>query len=139
MVRASGQIMNFKLIFIFWAVMVVIAIVNGYFGQAVVSKALGDYGSHLYRTFFIIAVIFVFSNVYIRKTGLGGELTPALLTGLSWLALSITFEFGFGHFVFGFPWEKITGEYRLSEGRLWALVLASEVIAPVVNSFILRP
>lgn len=139
MVRASDQIMDFKLVFIFWAVMVVIAIVNGFFGQFVVSKALGDYGSHLYRTFFIITVIFVFSNVYVRRSGLNGEIAPALLTGLSWLALSITFEFGFGHFVFGLPWEKIIGEYRLNEGRLWSLVLASEVIAPVVNAFFLKP
>lgn len=128
--------MNFKLAFIFWAVMVVIAIVNGFFAQMAVSKVIGDYGSHLYRTFFMIAVIFIFSNAYIHRIGAGGNLAPALLTGFFWLSLSVVFEFGFGHYVFGLPMEKIAGEYRITQGRLWSLVLASEVIAPVLNAYL---
>lgn len=126
--------MNLLIVFLFWAVMVVIAIVNGYFGQAVATKVLGPYGAHLYRVFVIIAVIFIFSNFYLGLVG--GDSSIALKTGLIWLASSIIFEFGFGHFVFGIPWEKFREEYNIFEGRLWGLVLASEVIAPVLNAWL---
>lgn len=133
--------MHLKLAFIFWAVMVAIAIANGYLGETVIARSLGDYGAHLYKTFFIIAVIFIGSNIYVRKTG--GAPTwwgPAVSAGVLWLACSITFEFIFGHYVFGFPWERLFRDYRIWEGRLWSLVLASEIVAPLVNAyFINRP
>lgn len=129
--------MNFKLTFLFWFIMVVIAIINGYFGQTVVAKAIGDYGAHLYKTFFIIIVIFIMSRIYVNLTA-GGPVwyMPALATGIFWLCCSIIFEFLFGHYVFGFPWDKLLADYRIWEGRLWSLVLASEVIAPVINAYL---
>jgi len=130
--------MHIKLAFIFWLVMVAAAIANGYFGQSVVSKIIGDYGSHLYRTFFIIAVIFVFSRAYVLKTkGIGEWYAPAY-AGVQWLISSIIFEFIFGHYVFGFSWEKLIAEYRIQEGRLWSLVLASEVIAPLTWAYLIN-
>lgn len=131
--------MNFKLAFAFWFAMVVIAVANGFFGSLVVSKHLGDYGSHLYKTFFIIAVIFVFSRFYLKLATPGDVwYQPALSTGLFWLASSVIFEFLIGHFVFGFPWERLIHDYRIHEGRLWSLVLASEVTAPLLNAYIMR-
>ncbi|MBI5642149.1 MAG: hypothetical protein HY954_01590 [Deltaproteobacteria bacterium] len=129
--------MNLKLAFLFWFVMVVIAIINGVFSEFVVSKALGDYGSHLYRTFFAIAVIFIASRIYLKVGYPGGYFTPAIYTGILWVCLSLTFEFGFGHYVFKMPLEKIILEYRIQEGRLWSLVIASEFLAPLANAWLL--
>lgn len=127
--------MNLKLAFVFWFAMVVIAIVNGVFAETVLIKALGDYGSHIYRTLFIITVIFIGSRLYLRKAAGGGEIfTLALSAGFLWLFSSLIFEFIFGHYVFRLPWERIISEYRIREGRLWALVIASEVISPLVNA-----
>lgn len=131
--------MNIKLAFLFWFVMVLIAIANGFFGQFVLEKVIGDYATHIYKTIFIIAVIFVFSRFYVRWTAGDSPIWyfPALAAGLQWLFSSIIFEFFVGHYVFRFPWERLFADYRIWEGRLWSLVLASEVIAPLVNAYIL--
>lgn len=131
--------MNLKVAFVFWIIMVLIAIANGFFGQFVMTRFLGDYGSHLYRTFFAVAVIFIASHIYVRYTGIAGIYAPAVLTGLFWAASSLTFEFGFGHYVFKLPWEKITSEYDISNGRLWSLVIISEALSPFLNAFIFKP
>ncbi|MFQ5736428.1 MAG: hypothetical protein ACE5GY_06145 [Thermodesulfobacteriota bacterium] len=132
--------MNLKLAFIFWFVMVVIAIANGFFGDLVVSRLIGGYRAHLYKTFFIITVIFVFSRVYLRMSWAGGlpVYLPALSAGLLWLSCSIIFEFIIGHYVFRFPWSKLFADYRIWQGRLWSLVLASEVALPLLNAYLLR-
>lgn len=119
--------------------MVAIAIANGAIGEFLVSRLAGGYVSHLYRTSVIITVIFFFSRAYLRRAVEGPvPYTYALSAGLLWLVSSIIFEFIFGHYVFGFSWERILTEYRVSEGRLWALVLASEVAAPLLNAYFLR-
>ena len=131
--------MNLPLAFLFWAVMVVIAIINNFVGEKLVKGLAGDYASHLYRTFFIIAVIFFFSRVYLKKTAANGSIyLTAISAGLAWLASSLVFEFIAGHYVFGLPWERILADYRIGRGRLWSLVLASEVVAPLVNAYLLR-
>ncbi len=131
--------MTLPLAFLFWAVMVVIAIINGIIGENFVKGLAGDYTAHLYKTFFIITVIFVFSRFYLKKAAAGGaSIYPAALSaGLLWLASSLTFELLAGHYIFGFPWEKLTSDYRIWRGRLWSLVLASEVVAPFFNAWLL--
>lgn len=135
--------MNLPLAAAFWAVMVVIAIANGIFGEQVVAKAFGAYASHLYKTAVIIAVIFFFSRVYLKwavPAGYAGgaPYTYAVSAGLLWLASSILFEFFAGHYIFGFSWERLFADYRITKGRVWILVLASEVVGPLVNAYLMR-
>lgn len=129
--------MNLKTAFVFWFVMVLIAIANGFFGEKVVSRHIGDYGAHLYKTAFIIIVIFIGARIYVTRFAPEPLMTSALAAGLLWFFCSMTFEFIFGHYVFGFPWEKLVADYRIWQGRLWSLVLASEIIAPVLNAWLL--
>lgn len=135
--------MDLKLAFIFWFVMVLIAIGNGFFGDLVVARLIGDYMAHLYKTFFIITVIFIGARIYVLKTAaLAAHGAPwyqsALSAGLLWLCSSIVFEFIVGHYIFRFPWHKLLADYRIWEGRLWSLVLASEVAMPLLNAWLLK-
>lgn len=130
---------DMKLAFFVWVAMVVIAIANGIFGEKVVSPAIGAYPGHLYRVGVACAVIFAFGHYYALKTA-GGDpwyLGP-LAAGVQWFFSSLIFEFLFGHYVFGLPWQKITSEYRIMEGKLWSLVLLSELVAPVINAWFLK-
>ncbi len=130
--------MNPKLAFLFWFIMVVIAIANGLFGQFVLEKIIGDYATHLYKTFFIITVIFVFSYFYVRLTSADSPLWyfPALAAGVQWLLSSLVFEFLAGHYIFRLPWEKLVADNRIWEGRIWSLVFVTEVLAPLVNAYL---
>ena len=129
--------MNIRLALIFWAVLVAIAVANDFFGRGVVARAAGDYLSHLYRVFFIITVIFIASGIYLRMYPQENIYGVALGTGLLWLTLSLIFELGVTHYVFRMPWDKILPEYSIAQGRLWTLVLASEVAMPLLNAYLI--
>ncbi len=130
--------MNYLTAFIFWFVMVLIAIGNGFFGDKVVSRHIGGYGAHLYKTVFIIIVIFIGARIYVTRFADEPLYASALSAGLLWFLCSMTFEFLFGHYIFGFTWERLLADYRIWQGRLWSLVLASEIIAPLLNAWLMK-
>jgi hypothetical protein len=56
----------------------------------------------------------------------------AAAIGLSWLALTLAFEFALGRFVSGLSWRQMLAEYDLTAGRLWLLVPLWVALAPYV-------
>jgi hypothetical protein len=50
--------------------------------------------------------------------------------GLFWVALTLLFEFVFGHFVFGKSWSEIIQVFNIKNGNLFILVLSVTAIAP---------
>jgi len=54
----------------------------------------------------------------------------ALAIGGMWLAMTIAFEFGFGHYMAGHSWRKLFSDYNLLRGRVWSLVLAGIFFLP---------
>lgn len=112
-----------------WFPMVLIAIVNGAFRQGVLVGWFSNLGAHQVSC---LTAIFLFWGY----TWVIGRLWPlpsarqALAVGFVWLLLTITFEFGFGHYVLGHPWERLLQEYNLSAGRLWVLVLLAVFLLP---------
>jgi hypothetical protein len=54
------------------------------------------------------------------------------LIGALWIALTVTFEFSFGHFVEGLSVDTMLADYNMLNGRLFILMLLSAFIAPVV-------
>ncbi len=53
-------------------------------------------------------------------------------TGVSWLILTILFEFVFGHYVVGHSWEHLLADYNILAGRLWSLVLLWTIVGPYI-------
>ena len=47
----------------------------------------------------------------------------ALSVGGMWVALSVLFEFGFGHFVEGDSWADLLENYDVTDGNIWILIL----------------
>jgi len=64
--------------------------------------------------------------------------SQALFMGITWVILTIGFEFIAGHYAFGNSWEKLLADYNILNGRIWSLVLLIEFIAPLLSNFILR-
>ena len=54
----------------------------------------------------------------------------ALLIGGIWLIMTVAFEFIFGHYVMGHPWNKLFCDYNMLKGRVWLLVLIWTSAAP---------
>ena len=55
----------------------------------------------------------------------------ALSVGALWLALTLAFEFGVGHYGFGKAWSELLADYDLSRGRIWLAVLVVTLLAPL--------
>jgi uncharacterized membrane protein YgdD (TMEM256/DUF423 family) len=124
--------MKSGLAIVLWVIVAVVAVANGYFGNTVVAGQLGDYGAHVYKTVVVILAVFLMAWIYARQTRGAEWAGEALAVGILWLGLTIVFEFVFGHYVLHNPWETLIADYRIWKGRLWSLVLLSELFAPLL-------
>ncbi len=114
-----------------WLGLPVIGIINGFIRQAGYRNLLGDLAAHQVST----ATAILFFALYVWWLNQRWPLTSAqeaLTVGLLWLALTMAFEFLFGHYVMGNSWERLLYDYNLLQGRVWVLVLIWITISPYV-------
>ena len=115
---------------LFWVVLAAVGVANGTVRQLGYGPHMDPDAAHVVSCFTAIALIMVATRIYAAWEG--PRLTPgrAGAVGASWVALTILFEFGFGHYVMGHPWSRLLADYDFTAGRLWVLVLASIGITP---------
>jgi hypothetical protein len=114
-----------------WFAFPFIAILNGALRELTYKKIVGDLPGHQISTatgifFFGIIFYFIFNKWKIESV------KHAIFIGIIWLGLTILFEFGFGHYIMGNPWQKLLHDYNLAEGRVWSLFLVWITIAPYI-------
>ena len=112
-----------------WLFLPVIGILNGTIRELFFKKYLAELPAHQLSTFSRIILFGCFIGFVTQKWPFTSG-TKALKVGFIWLILTIWFEFGFGHYVVGDPWQKLLHDYNLLEGRVWTLVLLWITIAP---------
>ena len=114
-----------------WLVILVLAILNGALRQGVLIPRLGDQVGRLLSPILLAALVFIAARIFVpwvRPT----SSRDAWVVGVSWLAMTLAFEFLAGHYLFGDPWERLLAEYNVARGRLWVLVPITTLIAPVL-------
>lgn len=119
LLRASG----------IWLVIVVAAVANGLFREAVLVPLTGAAAALPLSGILlsILVVLVAFATVAF----LGAPAPRTLwLVGLFWVALTLAFEFLFGHFVAGKPWREILQVFDVGSGNLFLLVLVVTALAP---------
>jgi hypothetical protein len=113
-----------------WLILVVLAILNGSIRNLVVTPRVGEHAGHLISTVTLSAAILVVAWLAIGWIG-PTDRQAAIAVGLFWLALTVLFEFGAGHYVFGNSWARLLADYNVLAGRVWVVVLLVTVLAPV--------
>ena len=111
-----------------WVVLLCLAIVNGGFREGVLIPRVGAQAGHVISTLMLCALILLATYVtmpWIRPSGA----RSTIIIGLSWLALTLAFEFGFGRFR-GRSWAELLVDYNVFKGRVWVLVLITTMLAP---------
>lgn len=104
-------------------------ILNGALREVLRMPALGPYRGMLASGALLCAAIFVAS--YLAATSLGcGAVADCWAVGALWLALTVSFEIGFGRFVQQRSLSELLGAYTFEGGNLWPLVLLVLVLAP---------
>jgi lysylphosphatidylglycerol synthetase-like protein (DUF2156 family) len=114
-----------------WIPMVPIAIANGAMREALFRKRLGELRAHQLScaTGILLFALYVWALVRIWPPASSGQ---ALAIGIIWLALTVAFEFSFGHFARGLSWGELLSDYNILAGRLWVLVLLWVTVAPYI-------
>jgi hypothetical protein len=120
-----------------WVGLVVVALLNAGFREVVLAPSVGDYVAHVTSTGTLLTAVAVIAYLYFgRYTDHSvGELVAI---GLAWTALTVLFEFGFGHYVMGTPWHVLVADYNLLAGRVWLLVPLSMAAFPLLFGRVLR-
>jgi hypothetical protein len=114
-----------------WIPMIPIAIINATIREVVYKKYLGDLLAHQVSTASGILLLALYVWLITHFWPIASS-QQALIIGFIWLALTVAFEFIFGHYVMGNPWSKLLADYNILAGRVWILVLVWITIAPFV-------
>jgi hypothetical protein len=119
-----------------WLPLVLLAILNGTLRELGYKRFMKELHAHQIST--LIGMVLV--AIYVWIMGLIWpieSLTQAIQIGGIWLLLTILFEFGFGHFIMGHPWEKLFFDYNIFAGRVWLLFILWTAVSPAVFFLIL--
>jgi hypothetical protein len=114
-----------------WIAMVFIAIGNGILRETTYGKVLPELQAHQVST--LTAVLFF--GLYIWGLSEVFPLTStinAVIIGVIWLGLTVSFEFVFGHYVAKHSWHKLLEDYNILAGRMWLVVLMWIALAPLL-------
>ena len=117
-----------------WFVLLGAAVVNGGIREAWIVPRLGIFAGHVVSTLLLCAFILTISWFLIDWVS-PDRMAVALAIGAFWLALTVAFEFGAGHYLFGTTWEALLADYDVSRGRVWPLVLVATLLAPLLAAW----
>lgn len=114
-----------------WCLLLVAAVANGAFREALLVPRLGNLAGHVVSTLLLCALIVAIAWFTIDWVS-PDRIAAALTIGALWLVLTVAFEFGAGHYLLGRPWEILLADYDVLHGRVWPLVLVFTLLAPLV-------
>ena len=114
-----------------WPGMVLLAILNATLREKLYRPHVSELLAHQISTVSLMALLAIYlwmlSGFFRIESSSQG-----LAIGMLWLALTVAFEFLFGHLVMGHSWEALLHDYNLARGRIWPLALIWTAAAPYV-------
>ncbi|MGB5082310.1 MAG: hypothetical protein WBO23_16400 [Burkholderiales bacterium] len=112
-----------------WLAILVLAVLNGTLREKILMPSLGSFGALVASGIILSGCIFL--AAFAGAPWFGKLAPPAwALIGLSWLALTLAFEFGFGRFVQHKAWTELFAAYTFKGGNIWPLVLVVILVSP---------
>ncbi len=121
-----------------WLLLAVLAILNGILRNATYARAVGEYAGHVLSSLIFVVAVFAVTYAFLRLARADYRLGDLLAVGAMWLAMTVAFEFLFGHYVAGHPWSRLVADYNILKGRAWALVLLAVFLAPSIMGRLAR-
>ena len=113
---------------IIWFALLVVAVVNGAFREALLIPRFGSQAGHIVSTLMLSAAILIVTYLAVPWIQ-PGSLRGTIAIGVAWLVLTLAFEFGFGR-VRGKAWAELLVDYDVFKGQIWVLVLITTAVAP---------
>ncbi len=114
-----------------WLGLMVIGIANGVLRVGTYGKVMAELTAHQLSTLsgaiLMGLYVWLLSRIWPLQSA-----EQAWAVGFIWLFMTICFEFLFGHYVIGHPWQKLLHDYNFLEGRVWLFILIWTTVAPYV-------
>jgi hypothetical protein len=117
--------------FLVWRVLVLLAIANGGVREVVLTPRLGPRAGHIISTISLSMIILLVAWLTVRWIA-PPDSRQALMLGVGWACLTLSFEFLAGHYWFHHSWSELLADYSLRRGRIWPLVLVAAALAPLI-------
>jgi hypothetical protein len=114
-----------------WFAIMLIAIVNGAARDVLLAPRLGDAVARALSCVTLAAMIVLVTWVALPWIH-PASIRDAWTVGGMWLAMTLTFEFVAGHYLFHTEWFTLLADYNFLKGRLWILVLVATTTAPAL-------
>ena len=117
---------------VIWFALIGSEFIHGTLRTIFLVPSVGDFRSRQIGVFTGSILILVVAYVlmpWIHATGR----RPLVLVGIFWLALTVVFEFSFGHFVFGRSWVDLASDYNLFRGGFLLIGMAVLTFSPVIT------
>ena len=114
-----------------WAGGSVLGIANGVVRERVLRRRLDEPRANRLSAFSLIALLALYFDRLQRRWPIRTARRAAEI-GATWAALTVLFEFGFGHYVDRKSWEELVANYDVRSGHLWPLVLLWIGVGPAV-------
>lgn len=112
-----------------WFLLALVAVANGIIRQTTYGKFVPELAAHQISTVTAILasgiLVWFASRFWPFETA-----AQAWTIGLLWLAMTVAFEFGFGHFIAGHSWGQLLADYNILNGRVWSLFLVWVTVLP---------
>jgi hypothetical protein len=121
-----------------WVGASVLGVANGATRELTYADAVGDKAAHVISTASLLALLGGYVCLLQRRWPLGSR-REALSVGAAWGALTVVFEFGFGHWVDGDSWSELLENYDVTAGRVWVVVPAAMVVGPELARRLVEP
>ena len=112
-----------------WLAIVVVAILNGVFREKILTPTVGANISLPLSGILLSAMTFLVTLTFISFIG-SFESKVYIFIGIFWVALTLSFEFLFGHYVVGKSWKEIIQVFNILKGDLFIVVLFISAISP---------
>ncbi len=120
-----------------WALLLGFAVINGLFRQRVLEPALGPEPAHVLATTTLAGAVFVAALFFVTLSSAQFPTSELLVIGLLWAVLTGLLELGLG-LARGLPSSELLADYDVTRGRLFGLVLLSEIVSPPIAGFLRR-
>ncbi|MDN7123441.1 hypothetical protein J6I90_00930 [Pseudidiomarina sp. 1APP75-32.1] len=113
-----------------WAGILVLAIANGLLRESVLLPTFGTPAALVLSGLILSALILMVAYLSLPWLQVNSN-AQLFLVGISWLALTLVFEFSFGLWQ-GKSWPELLEAYSFKDGNIWLVVLLVTTLSPYI-------
>lgn len=113
-----------------WFFLLIAAVLNGIIRTSFLSPQMGEHVSYVVSTLILLIAVLICAWVLSNRLLRHCATRDLFVIGLIWAVLNASFELFFGHYVQGTRWATLMQEYNLLSGKIWVVVLLTELVGP---------